>query len=311
MTVVQQASSRDEVPAFFPAGRETLFGVFTRPTVDPIGVAAIALPGGGGTRLSTNRNRVWFRLCRRLAGEGYHALRCDYHGAGESTGKEESLRLDRPFIDDVEGAVRWVEGQGVSDLVLIGSCFGARTALSYAATAPAVRGLVLISAPVLDYEEGEATVTRLAHEWSIWKYLRRSLRPRTLKGLLDRDRRRTYAKVVRAKLRVVSGKRRGRWTRDDAAGAGSNFLDPLSALVERKVPMLFIHGDGDSIHREFTQEKAGRLGKLLERAGRVVEVRTVPDPVHGFTTVRSQDSVLDLIVDWLVRQRDALSVGAS
>lgn len=311
MTVMSQASSREEVPAFFPAGEETLFGIFTRPTVDPLGVAAIALPGGGGTRLSTNRNRVWVRLCRRLAGLGYHSLRCDYHGAGESTGREESLRLDRPFIPDVEGAVRWVGEQGLSEFVLIGSCFGARTALSYAARVPGVRALVLISTPVRDYEEGEATVTRLAHEWSMWRYIRRSVGPRTLKGLFDRDRRRTYAKVARAKLRVLSATRRGRSARSGVAEVNANFLDPLSSVLEREVPVLFIHGEGDPIHREFDQERAGRLGQVLNRGSRLVDVWTVPDPVHGFTTVRAQDAVVDLTVDWLARQREALSVRAS
>lgn len=308
MTSVRQAGSREEIPAFFPAGEETLFGIFTRPTVHPIGVAVIFLPGGGGTRLSTNRNRLWVRLCRRVASLGYHALRCDYRGAGESTGTADKLRLDQPFIADIDGAARWVERQGVSKFILVGSCFGARTALTFAPQHPGVRGLVLISPPTRDYGEGERQVTRMAHEWSIWEYVRRSLRPRTIKGLFHGDRRRTYAKVARAKWRVGAERRRKDSLKQETVGFSRNFLDPFREVIERKVPVMVIHGEGEPTHGEFQEAITGPVGKLLERAGSMVEVLVAPAPVHGFTAVRSQDAVADLVGDWLDRQRKELSV---
>jgi pimeloyl-ACP methyl ester carboxylesterase len=307
VSALREVTSLEEIPVFFPAGEQTLFGIFTRPTVEPLGVAAIVLPGGGGTRLTTNRNRFSVTLCRRLAALGYHTLRCDFRGAGESTGTADALRLDHPFVDDVDGAVRWVQQQGVSNFVVVGSCFGARTALSYAPQCSGIRGVVLISAPVRDYREGEKQVTRMAQEWSIWRYAGRALRIRTLKGLLDQKHRKTYAKVARAKLRAVVAKNQGSSQSRSGDGVSPNFLEPLAFLADRSLPVMLIHGDGEPAHREFLDVQTGSVGDLLKRPSARIEVRTAPAPVHGFTAVASQKKVIDLIVDWFSRQRSVLS----
>lgn len=136
-------------PVFFPAGGERLFGVFTAPSGDAHGTAVTMLTGGGYIT-STHRNRLYVRLARRLAGLGYHSMRFDYRGTGESTGTIDGFLLDQPFVEDVLGAVEWVEGQGVVRHVLVGSCFGARTALAAADHVSGLDSAVLLSAPVRD-----------------------------------------------------------------------------------------------------------------------------------------------------------------
>jgi pimeloyl-ACP methyl ester carboxylesterase len=294
-----QAEARHERPAFFSAGSESLFGVFTQPVGEPVGTAVILVPTGAGTRDSINRNRIWVRLARQVAGLGFHALRFDFHGSGESTGVEERLRLDRPFTEDVEGAVRWAAGEGVSSVILVGSCYGARTALACAPTVPDLRGVVLTTPYVRDMAQGERVATLMAVEWSLGQYVRRLLSRRVLRGLLDRERRGAYVRVAKAKWRQAARRLR-RGGRSD--GASPTFIDPLVTLLERRTPVLFVFGKEDYAYQAFLRAKEGRLGRLLEKASSLAEVAVLPGKVHAFPTIRGQDEVVERISQWLLRR---------
>lgn len=295
------AMSIQETPAFFPAGDETLFGILTHPAAEPLGTAVILLPGGSGTRISISRNRIWVELARRLAAAGYHVLRFDNYGAGESTGTAKLQRLDEPFSKDVEGAVRWARSQGVSRFVLVGACFGARTALSCAPAVPGLQGAVLAAPNARDYRQGEKSVTRMASEWTTGMYVRRAFTGRVLKGLFDRRRRRVYGKAIRAKWRaLVATVRRGH--RADPSEASDHFVDPLSTLIQRDIPVLFLYGEEDDAWREFDRARRGRLGRLLEQGSSQVEVVTFPGMVHGLSTITIQQTVAGQIEDWLARR---------
>ena len=294
------ARSQQERPAFFSAGSELLFGILTEPVGEPVGTAVVLVPGGAGTRESINRNRIWVRLARRVAGLGYHALRFDYHGSGESTGVEERLRLDHPFTEDLRGAVRWAEAQGVSSLVLGGSCSGARTALSYAPDAANLGGIVLATPYIKDMAQGERVATLMAVEWSIGQYIRRVFSRRVLRGLFRREKRRAYVRVAKARVRQLA--RKLRWGgRSD--GASPRFIDPLVTILERRVPVLFLFGEEDYAYQAFLRAKEGRLGRLLEKAGSLAQVVVLPGRIHAFPTVTCQDEVMERITEWLIDRR--------
>lgn len=145
-----------ESPVFFSADGEQLFGVLTSPTTAVAGVSVTMLSGAWyGT--ATHRNRVFVRLARRItAGTGCHCLRVDYHGAGESTGMSH-LGLDDPFPDDLEGAVRWLESQGIRRHMVVGACLGSRTALMAASRILGLEGVILLAPPLgteADHEQG-------------------------------------------------------------------------------------------------------------------------------------------------------------
>lgn len=301
-------TTHDETLLYFPAGEETLFGIFTRPTVDPLGIAVIVLPGGGGG--TTNRNGISVRLCRRLAAEGYHSLRFDYHGIGESTGIVEQFRVDEPFTEDLEGAVRWVEAQGIDKIVLFGNCFGARTALSYAPEVAGLVGVAMGSPGPRDFAMGERTSTRLAIEWSFRDYVVKALNPKTARELLDPKVRAKARRAVKTKWAALVNKVKGRLgmkvTQDARLVPISPlFLEPLEALVEREVPILFIYGEEDDFYQEFLRAKAGKLGKILARGNGSVDVRTLPGEVHGFARTRAQGPVIDVVSEWLADRRSS------
>jgi pimeloyl-ACP methyl ester carboxylesterase len=291
------ARSTQEVPVFFPAGNQTLFGILTRPVGSPNGTALIIL-AGGATPVTTNRNRLSVRLCRRVAGHGFHAMRLDYHGAGESTGIVEVMHLNRPFTTDPEGAMQWLRGQGIKDFVLVGSCFGSRTALAAAAANPDVTRLVLVAPPVKDMAFGDWASVQAAHEWSFWKYLRRALRLSVLRGLFDRHHRLNYWRYIRHKWAALR-RRRSHKGRVGPEWVSEHFIRQLRTLVERDVPIFLLYGDEDAYYEDFRRARSGPLGSLIHQAGSKIEIQTLPGRVHGFTRLSIQDAVLDQVASWL------------
>src|SRR5438477_12258311 len=110
-------------PIFFESREGTLFGVFTSPS-EPTRVAnkaVVLLQGGGIPSSGVNRDAV--RLADRLASMGYASFRFDFHGMGDSSGVCQRVRLDEPFVDDLEAALLWLRGeQGISHFALVGNC---------------------------------------------------------------------------------------------------------------------------------------------------------------------------------------------
>lgn len=134
-----------ERAVFFPAAGQTLFGVFTpaeRPGMADLAVVVLpeAIPAG-----MRGQNAVAVHLARAVADAGYASFRLDYHGIGESSGPLPVVRRDDPFLDDVDGAVEWLRGQGYERFVVVGSCFGAHTALLAVPGRPHIRGVALLS----------------------------------------------------------------------------------------------------------------------------------------------------------------------
>jgi len=289
------ATTSEESPVFFSNGTDTLFGVFTLPTGPALGTAAILLWGSGHLG-STGRNRIWVRLSRRLAACGFHSFRFDFHGVGDSTGAVERFRLDRPFVEDLEAAVRWVHSQGIERLMLVGWCFGARTVLG-APHLKGLQGVVLVSVPVREAPGGR----RL--DLSLWEVVRRGLHPQVIQGFLDPERRGLYLKFARRYWRAIKIRlsRRG-GEADVVARMSQTVVDRIADLVERGVPILFIYGTADVEYADFLEARSGRLGTVLERAGALAEIVTLPGRVHEVGQIDLQDAVIEAVENWLPRQ---------
>jgi dienelactone hydrolase len=289
-----------EYPAFFPAGDETLFGIFsTAAEVDP-SPAVVMLGGGGTTPTVSGRNRFYVDLCRRLASHGFGAFRFDYHGLGDSTGSGE-FRLDRPYLDDLAGVIRWLSLRGVSRYILVGSCFGARTALAGAPSIDGLEGLVLLAPPVRDFGLSE----QRTEGWKTSDFVMAALHPERLLGRDEKVTLRRYVRFLGSGLRVTSRRLResipGR--PNEPSWVSRRFLEPLAWVARTELPTLLVYGAEDEELRDFETARQGRVGRILTRPN--FEVRTLPGQVHGFTRVDSQGPTADVIIDWIASTASA------
>lgn len=303
--IIPPLTAYREYPVLFSAGQEQIFGVYTVPIreVQAGGDAAVVLLTGGGFIPGSHRNRMWVRLARRLGAAGIPALRVDYRGVGESTGRTLEFWLDRPFVEDLDGAVRWLRERGVTRVALAGSCFGARTILETAEGIAGLAGAVLLSVPLRGHRWGEYAATRFATELTVADYVHRAARARVLRRLLDRRWREAYLRVLRVKARSVVGRlRAGRRPDEIPDGLGwmsPKFVIPLRHLVGRRVPLLFLYGSEDEYYREFQRALVEGLDRLIGQADGALEIRTVEGVLHGFTTLEMQEAAIGQAFDWI------------
>lgn len=297
----QSATTFDETPVFIPADGNELFAILTRPTTTPNGVCVILLLGGVFS-LSMTRNRLSVNLARKLASQGYHVFRMDFHGVGESSGPLDESRLDTPWAGDVLAGVEWLRAQGLSDFVLLGHCFGGRCCLAAVQHIPSVKGLGLISVPVMDYTHFELAV-RNRSRLSATQFVRRATRKSVFRGIFNPRARKRYAHIIRAVFRRSGGRLRNVARKGSVGGseqASPKYLNFLSGVIDRRIPTFIAFGT-EHIGRDFDITKAGKLGKLLKKGSPFVEVHRFDRMAHGFPNLDSQDRSLELIEDWLTR----------
>jgi pimeloyl-ACP methyl ester carboxylesterase len=301
------ATAGAETPVFFPAGREQVFGVVTEPTASPRETAALIVMGGG-FHTSAHVNRLAVTQARRLAGEGYHAMRIDYHGLGESSGSLRGYRLDEPFAEDMLGAVEWFRARGIDRFVLIGSCIGGRTALETASRIEGVEAVVMITTPLIDLKQGEGTPARRMVDTSVWRYLARAFRPRVLRRFFPPHSFRRQGRVAMSHLRLggrVAWRRlRGRMTGERSEGLEVNpkVVADLEAMQRRGVPVLFIYGSSDPFRKPMDRGGSRRVAGILAAAGPLFEVRTV-EGERAYRFVAGQEEIVDLVLRWLAGHR--------
>lgn len=301
-----------EVPFFFSSNRETLLGVLSRPLTDPTGPPSANTSGsgtviasGGWLGVPSGRNRSLVRLAWELAGTGMTVLRFDYRGVGESTGSIDRFDLAEPFVDDLLAAVHAGRRHGIRRPYLIGFCFGALTVLAATPKLEEVEGLVLVSAPWLvrgewTKDRGQA---RLADRATMSKAMRFVLAPWLLRDIFRPERRRWYAKIIRAKWAKLMkfGKGRGSLVAADPRMSPDLFQFIQEAL-RRDIHVLMVYGSSDASYDDFLRAKDGPLGELLERYSSLVDVVLLEGDVHGLGRLRVQEAVIEAITTWVVHQ---------
>jgi pimeloyl-ACP methyl ester carboxylesterase len=297
------ATSLQERPVFFSFGDDTLFGIVTEPMSEPRGVGVILLYGGGYT-MTSYYNQYWTRMSRRLSGLGYHAMRFDHHGNGDSTGRVDEFDHKAPFTADFQAAIRCLETFGVGRFLLVGDCLGGRAALEAAVNEESVEGVFLISAMVRDGRMDRAD--DWARKYGVGHYLKRAFRWKNLRRLADRDLRRAYLKVATSKARQLAGGAPGAAKEPKPAeatgdgGASPRFLQPLEAVLARGARVGLVYGDADEERwGQFQQAMSARLGEIITSAGRRAEVMKVSGSIADIPDVWAQDEVIEAVAGWV------------
>ena len=129
-------------PFFFGSSRKQLFGVHHPPKAATTRSSGILLcyPFGDEYMRTHKASR---QLAMMLAKAGYHLLRFDYFGTGDSAGAGEDVTVDQWLEDIATAADELKETSGVARLSIIGLRLGATLAARAIATRTDVEDLVL------------------------------------------------------------------------------------------------------------------------------------------------------------------------
>jgi pimeloyl-ACP methyl ester carboxylesterase len=298
------ARTWEESPAFFRAAGEDVFCVLTRPVGASDGIGVVLAPGSGHMP-ATNRNRMSVRLARRLAQSGYHVVRIEYHGVGESSGTLRGYSLRKPFVEHVDGAVRLLRERGISNVVLVGNCFGSRTVLAYAERFPALHAVALITPPIYN-----SSLQKMSVELEAATAAQKAA-PSVGAGGNGTGRtpspKQRVAATVKSLARWGVGRARllsrGEREERDHGEAAPAFRDGLQTLVGRRIPVLIVLGDQDDHYARFRKACEGKLGAIVRTAGSLLEVRILPGKVHGFSGLETQGTIIDIVDGWLGRSK--------
>ena len=292
-----------QAPLYFAGGGEALYGVLTRPSDETTGTCFVSMHGGGYT-IASHSNRITYQLAQEVAARGISHFRYTYRGVANSTGRMELVRFDEPYLPDIGGAADRLRQLGYDKLIVMGTCFGSRTALSYAGSTHDIAGLVLVAPSPRDMARNEASATKLAAELSTTDYLKRAAHVISIKDMFKPKRVAWYGRVVKAKVKSVIKRLREMLPghqADPFDWVSPLFLGPLESLVGRGVLVLILYGDGDWFGQEFQKAKGGRVGRLLDGSKGLLEVQVMKGNVQGLTTVSTQELTTAIVLDWMSR----------
>ncbi len=143
------ATALGERPVFF-GGERRLFGVLASPPPDS---ARAELPAiillNAGTVHRVGSHRLYVPLARRWAALGFHVLRVDLSGIGDSpvpAGGRENLTYPRDGLDDVRAAMDFLAGATASGtFILAGLCSGGDIAFQLGFREPRVAGAIMMN----------------------------------------------------------------------------------------------------------------------------------------------------------------------
>lgn len=295
--------SRTEHPLRFRAGDDEIFGILTEPLSTPRGIGVVLL------NAASDRNRFLPRLARRLAGAGFHVMRIDYRGFGESSGPSTgtelkhaliTLNLEEPFTKDLLGAVEQLRQRGVEDVVVIGRCFGSRTALAGVTHLPRLRAMGLITLPLHGGGDAQHPSTRWALD-EVRSAVHRGVGMRAVRSLWSpRRRTRIFRKLRHAAMQLLHlpGSRRGD-ERSTSEWLAESVVESLRELVARKVPVLVLYSRTEPVYRDWVKAQAGPLRDILASAGDRLTVTVIDGPAQNLTSIPVQDAVMTQTQEWL------------
>jgi exosortase A-associated hydrolase 2 len=159
----QQEGRRTMTPFYFGPDKAPLFGLYSPPDAAVARQAAVLMCAPIGTEYM--RTHYAIRLVgSQLAKAGFHVLRFDYHGTGDSSGTVDAGQFDL-WLDDVALAAKeLLDSSGVQDLTLVGLRMGAVLAVEALASRKIKANCLVLWDPVVSGGEYLATIAKLHAE---------------------------------------------------------------------------------------------------------------------------------------------------
>jgi pimeloyl-ACP methyl ester carboxylesterase len=283
-----------------------LFGVLTERKQAEASARPFILLVNAGSSYRIGPGRLYVRLARELAREGFRCLRLDLNGLGDSVAAN-SLYENDPYpataFQDIETAFAFARKQlGAERFVLMGLCSGAYAAFQTAVQSP-TRSLVesvLINPLTFFWEDGMSLEASPQANWSTWLlYLQAATDLGNWKKLLGGKSRLgvlgTLGNVARRLGLLRQPHQAGKPFAAAPAGcyghpAKENLTQDLqrAAAAGRHLTMFFAATDPGYF---LLRCQAGRTARRLQQAGDLT-LSLIPDADHTFSVEEGRRRVI-------------------
>lgn len=293
---------------------QTLFGILHTPesgnkSGKRIGINLL----NPGLKNRVAPNRLNIKIARMLCQEGFHVLRFDPHGIGDSEGtvpNESVLDLwgaihKEEFVEDTLSANEYfLNTCSLEELALIGGCGGAITAFFAAVKDDRVRRLVLIDMPVIVSNSNRSYKDRIisseeTSRQALRGYLFNALtRPRSWINLLTGKSEYSAIWVLLSRKLRIRKHDHQHETFDDINFNRSIPLG-LEKLISRSVEMSFVLAEMDTNTQIFRDRFQGPYLSNNSEVTKLTDVFAIKNANHIYALKESQEALLDYILNSL------------
>lgn len=307
------------VPVFFQ-NRDgiTLFGTLYKPeTAKNSNVLILVNPGLKGR---VGPQRLYIKIAKLFAEQGFSVLRFDVAGLGDSEGAIEEV-LTRDYflsvekgrlVNDIEDAIEWLSKKyGYTTYVLGGLCGGAISSLLTAFTENRVKAVLGLGMPVA-LEGTEADNLKVLSSWYIRFYKERMLHKSFWKiKLLDKkiyqmvfvmitNLTTTFLKKTKNIFfeNQIETKKFVHKKKISAGEVNPVFLEAFHSFSKHN-KMLLIYGNNDRLYWEFKEKYLKKYENKYKTISKNITVYEIEDANHELTLTEWQDRMERIISSWL------------
>lgn len=275
------------------------------------GVCILLLSPGIKGRVGPHR--LYLKLAARLVPMGFHVLRFDYHGLGDSEGElseraladmYNSIQAGR-YVGDTIAAMDWMQKTfGIRRFVGSGLCGGSISALVTAESDTRIECLLGIGLPTV-LEGGPENWARILTQQQIeslrGSYVRKVLDPKSWGRLVSGKS--DYKVIWRVMRGWMSGRKKATASaapaKAETDSTNPRFASAFLAMLRSRRPMLLLFSGADRLHGQFQENfeahHADDLGPLKQH----YQVQVIPDANHVLSDPAWVAELLRAAGDWL------------
>lgn len=264
-------------------------------------------------------HRLYLKLAAPFVAAGFHVLRFDYYGLGDSEGTlSETVMADMynsiqggRYVADTVAAMDWMgEHHGIERFVGSGLCGGSISALLTAQADRRVDSLLGIGLPST-LEGGARNVDRFMTRGQLRKegqgYLRKALRADAWKRFLSgKSGYRLIARAIRELVLPAKARKTAPAAAAATADAAPDNANPLfapafCAMLEARRPILLNFSSGDRHRFNFGEKFEERHAAAIARIGHRYELQLIEGANHVLSDPRWIAEMVGTSLAWLER----------
>ena len=249
--------------------------------------------------------RLYVKMARELASNGFAVLRFDFSGIGDSKASDNNIPFNERAVSETQEAMDHLGAtRGIDRFILSGICSGADIAVKAACSDQRIVGIAPINAPFHFLSDNEALKSYVESRYKARCYWNINLRrPNFLLKLITGKA--NYSGILKAldfSLKSLFSRMKkmpstGESSTIDLGPEVEQFKKELSQLSERNVAQNFIYSEADQ-GLDYLQVILGNEPRELGKNGKLT-IELIANADHIFTPLWTQEYLIKILHNWV------------